>query len=587
MAKLQGNSIVRALRVAEGLAGRALVVKVAVLTTVKGLAGLLDIAGIVLLAQFSTKVLGATAQSTGSSPLGFVIPGTDNWRPLVLLASALILMSLRSATSFATGYLLVSTLQRANSRVIARRADAELNAPLDRLAQFSSQETHHALTGMTRAAVSGVLLPLSTVVSEAVLGMLLIATLFVASPTATVLSIIFLTTVSLGLYRFTSHRQLLLGQRTGSATVRSTATFQELFSGHRELRVSGRLHSEIKRFTVTESELSRNLVAQNKNSSIPRYVLETAVLLCLGIVASISSLGSDDVESLVVVTVFAAALARLLPSVIPMQTSLSELQHVLGTASSLDYDFRESSGREDAPDRIAGRPPLSEPEVSASSFTISASELSYQYAGSAEFALRSVNFHFSEGGWLAIDGPSGSGKSTLLDLMLGLRIPTEGEVLVNGCVSSNFIQANPGFVSYLPQSPLVMNRSLWENIAFGYHAEEVDRERAIDCLRQVGLESLLSRAGSSCDTLGERGGRLSGGQLQRLGIARCLYQQPRVLILDESTSGLDAEARDGIIHLLRSLVANGLTVVTVAHDQALAAQASRIIRLADGRVVSG
>ena len=582
---LQNSSIVRAIKAARNLAGRALVVKVAGLTALKGLAGLLDIAGIVLLAQFSSRVLGATTQSSGSSPLGFVIPGTDDWRPLLLLASALVLMSLRSATSFSTGYLLVSTLQRANSRVIASRAEAELNAPLDRITQFSSQETHHALTGMTRASVSGVLLPLSTVISEAVLGMMLIATLFVASPTATVLSIIFLTTVSLGLYRFTSHRQLLLGQRTGSATVRSIATFQELFSGHRELRVSGRLHSEIRRFTATESELSRNLVAQSKNSSIPRYVLETAVLLCLGIVASISSLGSDDVESLVVVTVFAAALARLLPSVIPMQTSLSELQHVLGTASSLNYAFRDSSRHDAARDHAAISLPLSETEMSSSTFTISASELSYRYPGSAEFALRSVDFHFSDGGWLAIDGPSGSGKSTLLDLMLGLRVPTEGRVVINGCESSTFIAANPGFVSYLPQSPLVMNRSLWENVAFGHPAEEVDRDLAAKSLRQVGLESLLSRE-SDTEEMGERGGRLSGGQLQRLGIARCLYQQPRVLVLDESTSGLDAAARDGIVQLLLSLISNGLTVVTVAHDQALAAQASRIIRLADGRVVS-
>jgi ABC-type transport system involved in cytochrome bd biosynthesis fused ATPase/permease subunit len=169
--------------------------------------------------------------------------------------------------------------------------------------------------------------------------------------------------------------------------------------------------------------------------------------------------------------------------------------------------------------------------------------------------------------------------------MLGLRVPTEGRVVINGCESSTFIAANPGFVSYLPQSPLVMNRSLWENVAFGHPAEEVDRDLAAKSLRQVGLESLLSRE-SDTEEMGERGGRLSGGQLQRLGIARCLYQQPRVLVLDESTSGLDAAARDGIVQLLLSLISNGLTVVTVAHDQALAAQASRIIRLADGRVVS-
>jgi ABC-type bacteriocin/lantibiotic exporter with double-glycine peptidase domain len=192
----------------------------------------------------------------------------------------------------------------------------------------------------------------------------------------------------------------------------------------------------------------------------------------------------------------------------------------------------------------------------------------------------------SGSGWYAIDGPSGSGKSTLLDLMLGLRLPTEGQVTINGLVAHEFIDANPGSVSYLPQSPMVMNRSLWENVAFGYTIDDVDRNRVTRCLQQVGLESLVRRADANGETLGERGGRLSGGQLQRLGIARCLYQEPNVLVLDESTSGLDESARDGIISLLHSLVASGLTVVTVAHDRTLAAQATQVIRLANGKQVN-
>jgi len=586
MTALRETSIVRALRVATELGGRTLITKVGALTALKGSAGLLDIAGIVLLAQFSATVLSAASSTTNSNPLGYSVPGTESWRPLFLLAGALVLMSLRSALSFFAGVWLNSTLQQANTRVISARAKLELCRPLDGLDQFSSQETHHALTGMTRASVSGFLLPLSTVISEGVLGLLLIATLYVASPAATVLSIIFLALVSLGLYRFISHRQLLLGQRTGSATVRSIATFQELHSGHRELRVSGRLEAEINRFTSVEGELSDNLVAQNRNSTIPRHVLETAVLLCLGIVATISSAGSDDIESLVIVTVFAAALARLLPSVIPMQAALSELQHVLGTASSIDYPFVKLRTGLESHSGHSGSPHDQDPRASGSAFAITASSLSYRYPGAKESALESIDFNLSGSGWYAIDGPSGSGKSTLLDLMLGLRLPTEGQVTINDLVAHEFIEANPGFVSYLPQSPMVMNRSLWENVAFGYTIDDVDRNRVTQCLQQVGLESLVRRADTSGETLGERGGRLSGGQLQRLGIARCLYQEPNVLVLDESTSGLDESARDGIISLLHSLVASGLTVVTVAHDRTLAAQATRVIRLANGNLVN-
>lgn len=579
---LTSLSAVVALKRAASLAGRPTIAKVVLLTLLRAASGLLDIAGILLLAQFSSTVLGSVTGEDGSSPISFVIPGTSDWRPLWLLALALLLMSLRSLIGFLAGHWMQVVLQSANTSVIAARAQRQLSRSLDDHELSTSQEVHHALTAMTRGAIGGVLGPLSTVVAEGALALMLISTLLLTSPFATLLSLLLLGTVSALLYKFVAHRQLLLGQRSGSASVRSLARFQEMFRSYRELRLSGMLTAEIDRFSAVQAEFSEHQVRQQKFASIPRYVLETTVLICLGLVAAISSLTSDDVGSLVVVTVFAAAMARLLPSIIPLQAALSELQTALGTASSISYVFADET-RPRQHQAVDHKEPDTVDEFKTS-HSIAVVKVSYTYPDATSPALQDITFEFRGSGWYAIHGSSGSGKSTLLDLILGLRTPTSGHICIDGFEAPEFSQKFPGRVSYLPQAISVADRSVWENVALGRMGAEVDRDHAMACLRSVGLEWLTERRSHAGDGLGEDGGRLSGGQLQRLGIARCLYERPRIMVLDESTSGLDSDARDKIIQLLHKLVADGLMIVTVSHDALLASQASVRINLRDGRL---
>ena len=588
MLAIKSSSAVLALRRAALLAGRDTIVKVSLLTLVRAASGLLDIAGILLLAQFSTTVLGSVAGSAAQNPMTVTLPGIGSWRPLALLGLALLFMSFRSFIGFFAGHWMQVVLQAANIRVISDRAQRQLSRSLDDHEQSTSQEVHHALTAMTRGAIGGVLAPLSTVVSEGALAVMLIGTLLLTSPFATLLSLFTLGTVSALLYRFVAHRQLVIGQRSGSALVRSLERFQEMYRGYRELRLSGMLRSEMARFIGIQSEFSEHQVRQQKFTAIPRYVLETTVLVCLGLVAAVSSLTSDDVGSLVVVTVFAATMARLLPSIIPLQAALSELQTALGTASSIDYVFTDDGEPvPSASNSTSIAPATGEAGLNNTSITITLRDVTYRYPGADAPAVADVSFEFRGPGWFAVHGESGSGKSTLLDLLLGLRPPESGHIAINGVPASAFPLQHPGHIAYLPQAISVADRSVWENVAFGRTLADIDQEKVQSALDAVGLGWLTERDASISSGLGESGGRLSGGQLQRLGIARCLYENPRVLVLDESTSGLDHVARDQIISLLHSLVAQGMTVVTVAHDEALSAQASKVIKLQSGRVVQG
>lgn len=572
------------LRRSAQLAGRRTISKVVLLTMLRISSGVLDIIGVLLLGQFSTSVLQSATDTQTQGSVIPTVPFTDGIRPLVVLLLALLAMTIKSVIAFLSSHWLNVVLQRANTRAIKERSKDELNRSLDDRGQSTSQEVHHALTSMTRSTVGGVLSPMSTLIAEGSLAFMLLCTLMISSPLATLASLIALGTVSIWLYRYVARKQLRLGQMVGGATVRSISRFQELFHGYRELVTNGFHTSEIDRFTAIEEEYSERLIKQTRNASIPRYVLETTVMICLGIVAVVSSVGSSGVESLVIVTVFAATLARLLPSLIPMQSALSEIQTVLGNATSIEYDFIESARQEPFDSHSSNRKNTSIHNTSTAQAIVTFSGVSYQYPGSEEYALQDVNFTFEGPQWFAIHGPSGSGKSTMLDLILGLRTPTTGTISVNGFNTGTRETLPSGTIAFLPQRVSVFHRSLLENVAFGRSVDEIDRHRVKDCLSKVGLDWLIDRIEQSPDELlGEGGSTLSGGQLQRLGVARCLYERPAILILDESTSGLDHAARDHIINLLHQLVSDGLMLITVSHDLVLTEQAKMVVRLHNGR----
>ena len=545
--------------------------------------GVLDIVGVLLLGQFSASVLQSAADTSSRKSVIPTIPFTEGIRPLFILLIALLAMTVKSVIAFLSSHRLNVVLQRANTQVIKMRADRELTRSLDDRGQSTSQEVHHALTSMTRSSVGGVLSPVSTLIAEGSLAFMLLCTLMVSSPVATLASLVVLGAVSVWLYRSVARKQLRLGQRVGSATVKSLSRFQELFHGYRELVASGFFKPEIDRFTMIEEEFSESLIRQTRNSSIPRYVLETTVMICLGIVAIVSSAWSSGVDSLVIVTVFAATLARLLPSLIPMQSALSEIQTVLGNATSIDYNYIEDLQSDNVRSHDISDPSAVPQRASMTAPRVECVDLSYTYPGALDYALRNVTFRFEEPRWFAIHGPSGSGKSTLLDLILGLRLPSEGQLLVNGVPTSTKGGLPAGTIAFLPQRVSVFHRPLVENIAFGRSPHEIDRHRVKECLTRVGLDWLVDRIEQSPeDLVGEQGSTMSGGQLQRLGIARCLYESPNILILDESTSGLDNAARDHIIKLLHQLVADGLMLITVSHDLVLTEQAHSVVRLNSG-----
>ncbi len=190
------------------------------------------------------------------------------------------------------------------------------------------------------------------------------------------------------------------------------------------------------------------------------------------------------------------------------------------------------------------------------------------------------------GSFVALVGPSGAGKSTLAEVILGLALPTSGTVRIGGADPLALRAGSPGAVSYVPQRPGMVAGTIAENVALGIETDEIDRDRVHEVLRFAHLEDFVSSLPDGIDTsVGEQTDAFSGGQIQRIGLARALYVQPRLLVLDEATSALDAGTESVISESLQRL-RGATTLVVIAHRLSTVQHADVVFVIEEGEIAA-
>jgi len=284
---------------------------------------------------------------------------------------------------------------------------------------------------------------------------------------------------------------------------------------------------------------------------------------------------------------FLAAGSRVLPSVLRMQGALITIK--ASSASSV-ATFELSEVLKSSPLSHNGDVTVNEwrayLETNFDGFNpnISVSNLSFDYPKSSSLALDNVSFNIPAGASLALVGSTGAGKSTLADAMLGVLSPLSGSVLLGGLSPKKAIARWPGGVAYVPQQVMLVDGPIRDNVALGLPADLIDDKRIWESLDSVFLSDFLRDARDGLDTIiGERGVKLSGGQRQRVGLARALFTRPKILVLDEATSSLDAQTENLISQLIRNLHGN-VTIVVIAHRLATVRTFDSVAYLEGGRL---
>jgi ABC-type multidrug transport system fused ATPase/permease subunit len=201
-------------------------------------------------------------------------------------------------------------------------------------------------------------------------------------------------------------------------------------------------------------------------------------------------------------------------------------------------------------------------------------------------AVKNISFGLEYGECFALLGISGAGKTTLIDVLLGVLTPDSGTVKISGHEPLDSIVKWPGAISYVPQDVNITNGTIRENVAMGYLPEFVSDERVWESLKIAHLDSFVNSLPDKLDTkVGERGTRISGGQRQRLGIARAMFTNPKLLVLDEATSSLDGKTESDISDSITELKGT-VTVILIAHRLSTVVNADHILYINQGKILA-
>jgi ABC-type multidrug transport system fused ATPase/permease subunit len=325
--------------------------------------------------------------------------------------------------------------------------------------------------------------------------------------------------------------------------------------------------------------VSNNLAQTEFMPYITKYVIEVVLVVFSFTLAASQFLLQDATHAVATLSLFMAAGMRIAPAVMRIQQASVQLVGSLANSSTTLGILRDFPN---------GLELLEEknyvPEIDHNQTLIECINLSFTYNGNSKPTLENINISLKSGNLMAIVGPSGSGKSTLVDLIMGMLTPKEGEVLINGIPVFEFIQRYPGQIGYVPQKIFLLAGSIQENIGLGLEKSEIDSKRVWECLKFVQMFDFVhSLPKQEHENIGDNGVSLSGGQLQRLGLARALYTNPRIIILDEATSALDPETERLISEVISSFKGSK-TIIVIAHREQSLRVADKLVLMENGKV---
>jgi ABC-type multidrug transport system fused ATPase/permease subunit len=449
--------------------------------------------------------------------------------------------------------------------------------------QRNSAELIKTSTETLQRFTTGFLISLLIVLGETLVVAALIALLMIIEPLATLGAVLVLGVPMACVYRAMQRRLAVSGRLVETSLASMMQWTDQAISGIKETVVMGRASFFVDRHSHHAKDFAESHRTSMLLSSIPRLVIDTlAVIAMVSVVLLILARGQDPQAILPVLGMFAVAAIRLMPSATRIANGLAQLRFHFGATEVLYNELRAT----DAVRPMNARDPRPQSEGAPSPFerSLVLERLSYGYPAMPRLAIDDVSLEIPRGQWVGFVGPTGAGKTTLIDLMLGLLAPTSGRILVDGRDLQDEVAAWQRNIGYVPQNVYLLDDTVRRNIAFGLADDDIDDERVWQALRGAQIDAFVRLLPGGLDAMiGERGDRLSGGERQRLGIARALYRDPQVLVVDEGTANLDNETEAAIVRTLAALKREK-TIISISHRLAFFRDCDQIYLLKQGKL---
>ncbi len=419
--------------------------------------------------------------------------------------------------------------------------------------------------------------PVMNLITYSTITIMLVTLLVLVDPKLTV--IVGLTLgIAYGLiYKFTRSFLKRIGEERMVANEERFRTITEAFGAAKEIKVGGLEKVYIQRFSEPAKKAAQHAASSQLIGNLPKYALEAIAFggMVLMVLFLMTRSGTF-VNALPIISLYAFAGYRLMPALQQIYVSMSQLRYIGSSLDSLYEDLRSFQ----SPNEVKQSTTLSLNK------SINLNNINYSYPNSSRVALKNININVPARNTVGIVGATGSGKTTLVDIILGLFEPQQGNLVVDEKVINDDNRRNwQSTIGYVPQQIFLSDDSVAANIAFGVDPEKINQDAVKRAAKIANLHEFVINElpNQYKTTIGERGVRLSGGQCQRIGIARALYHNPKVLILDEATSSLDNLTERAVMEAVHN-IGKDITIILIAHRLSTVKKCDIIFLLEKGKL---
>lgn len=510
---------------------------------------------------------------------------TDKELIIVMLGSLIALYVIKNAYLLFQIYVQNTFVTRNRNRMISRVMREFLNRPYEEYLG-ADIPTVFRLTDSDIPNAFQLVLVMIQMVTEIVVAVSLSVMLVIVSPVMSLFIVVIFLGMTLVITKILKPRLNKIGHKNQKIQSRIAKWRIQSIYGLKDVKVLHREEFFVRNYYesgAVGANVARNYAVFN---NMPRLLIETVFMAAMLLFIMLYMLNGGDIAVLAPqLTAFAVAAIRVMPGTNRINTYLSEIAY---SQPCLDYLYENlnESMKMDVNGSVTGLTGAKQPALPKLKLQdkIVLDHITYAYPNTVKNIFTDAHMEVKKGQSVGIMGPSGAGKSTIVDILLGLLHVQEGTITCDGMSIFDNYPSWLAKIGYIPQSIYLIDESIRDNIAFGIDADRIDDKRIWEVLEEAQLKEFVEELPEGLETtIGDRGVRISGGQRQRLGIARALYHNPEILVFDEATSALDTDTEKAVMDAINSFHGRK-TMVIIAHRLNTIAKCDVIYKVEDEKI---
>ena len=425
-----------------------------------------------------------------------------------------------------------------------------------------------------------IIYPLLVIMAELILFIFVSIFLLLFNFKISILSIFLFTLIPLVFLKFTSKKIKKWGETRQNFSSLTLKSLQEVFFSIKEIFIYDLKNYFVKKFDFNNSKFSESTKMRNILNSLPRIIIEFFIVVILVFIIFYMIKSSNDLsEVLISIGVFSFAAIKLMPSISLLTSQYQLMKYNIPVVDVLFEEIKKANQKQN--NLLKDKCNLNE-----NFENLNFKDLSFGYENKNKDLFKKINIEINKKDKIGIIGETGIGKSSFINLICGLFDDYSGKIFYNKKeLRQNNLDIYKSFFSYVPQHVYLLDDTILNNIIFGVTERKINKKKIEKIIKIVELENTINQLPNKLDTIvGEGGSKLSGGQIQRIGIARALYKDRSILILDESTSALDEKTE---INILKSLFENysEKTILVITHRKKPLEYCQRLLEIKNQLII--